>query len=201
MSKIEKHFNELMLIALISFVPLAMTSCDNNESCEDCYTYTYSDGSTEWMCVEYDCSDYYYRESNEVAKRLIQSSSYNLDIETPSEVVNSIYTPVKCDIKGTWLNTEYNTYWRFGARNLRIFDNGQQAGVFNWEITESGSIKIKIEGSWYLFEARFISERPEELALSPNRDTKIYLDRIQYPVGESMLAFDFWNNECNEYYN
>ena len=38
---------------------LGMTSCEQ-EPCEDCYTYTYSDGSIEWVCVEYDCEEYYY---------------------------------------------------------------------------------------------------------------------------------------------
>ena len=28
------------------------------EPCEDCYKYTYSDGTSEWICVEYDCSDF-----------------------------------------------------------------------------------------------------------------------------------------------
>ena len=37
---------------------LTLTLSCEPELCEDCYTYTFSDGSTEWMCVEYDCSDY-----------------------------------------------------------------------------------------------------------------------------------------------
>ncbi len=41
----------MMLLAIL------MMSCEP-EMCEDCYTYTYSDGTTEWMCIEYDCSDY-----------------------------------------------------------------------------------------------------------------------------------------------
>ena len=35
MRKIEKHFNELMLIALVSFVPLTMTSCSEDECTEN----------------------------------------------------------------------------------------------------------------------------------------------------------------------
>ncbi len=41
-----------MLVATLGF-----TSCEP-DMCEDCYSYTYSDGTTEWMCIEYDCSDY-----------------------------------------------------------------------------------------------------------------------------------------------
>ena len=41
---------------VILVTTLGLMSCEP-EMCEDCYTYTYSDGSTEWMCVEYDCSD------------------------------------------------------------------------------------------------------------------------------------------------
>ena len=36
MRKIEKNFNELMLIALIAFVPLAITSCAPDE-CRETY--------------------------------------------------------------------------------------------------------------------------------------------------------------------
>ena len=46
-----------ILLALIGIV--ALFSCEP-EMCEDCYYYTYSDGSTEWVCVEYDCSTYNY---------------------------------------------------------------------------------------------------------------------------------------------
>ena len=35
MRKIEKHFNELMLIALVAFVPLTMTSCSEDECTEN----------------------------------------------------------------------------------------------------------------------------------------------------------------------
>jgi len=38
---------------------LGFASCEP-ELCEDCYTYTYSDGTTEWVCVEYDCDTYDY---------------------------------------------------------------------------------------------------------------------------------------------
>ena len=44
----------LSLLAVLLFT-ISFTSCEP-EMCEDCYTYTYSDGTTEWMCVEYDCS-------------------------------------------------------------------------------------------------------------------------------------------------
>ena len=44
----------LSVLAVVMFT-FTLTSCEP-EMCEDCYTYTYSDGTTEWMCVEYDCS-------------------------------------------------------------------------------------------------------------------------------------------------
>jgi len=46
------------VLLLLGILTLTL-SCEP-APCEDCYTYTFSDGSTEWMCVEYDCSDYYY---------------------------------------------------------------------------------------------------------------------------------------------
>lgn len=38
---------------------LLLTSCDP-EPCVDRYEFTYSDGTTEWVEVEYDCDDIYY---------------------------------------------------------------------------------------------------------------------------------------------
>lgn len=56
-----KFIKAMRLSLLVAMLSLGFTtmSC-TPEPCEDCYTYTYSDGSTEWMCVEYDCSDYNY---------------------------------------------------------------------------------------------------------------------------------------------
>lgn len=44
-------------VLLVAIATLGLMSCEP-DMCEDCYTYTYSDGSTEWMCVEFECSDY-----------------------------------------------------------------------------------------------------------------------------------------------
>lgn len=46
-----------VLLVLVVIIGL-FTSCEQ-EPCQDCYTYTYSDGSTEWMCVEYECTPTY----------------------------------------------------------------------------------------------------------------------------------------------
>ena len=46
-----------VLLLLVVIIGL-FTSCEQ-EPCQDCYTYTYSDGSTEWMCVEYKCPPTY----------------------------------------------------------------------------------------------------------------------------------------------
>lgn len=46
-----------VLLLLVVIIGL-FTSCEQ-EPCQDCYTYTYSDGSTEWMCVEYECPPTY----------------------------------------------------------------------------------------------------------------------------------------------
>ena len=54
--KVIKAMRLSLLVAMLSFGVVNM-SC-TPEPCEDCYTFTYSDGSTEWICVEYDCSDY-----------------------------------------------------------------------------------------------------------------------------------------------
>jgi hypothetical protein len=50
----------LSLIVLFTLIGFTFLSC-TEEPCEDCYTFTYSDGSEEWMCVEYECgTEYYY---------------------------------------------------------------------------------------------------------------------------------------------
>ena len=49
---------KMLIVAIVSLCILFTVGCEP-APCEDCYTYTYSDGSTEWMCIEYDC-DYDY---------------------------------------------------------------------------------------------------------------------------------------------
>ena len=46
-------------LLILPFIALFMMSCED-EPCVDRYEYTYSDGTTEWIEVEYDCSDIYY---------------------------------------------------------------------------------------------------------------------------------------------
>ena len=61
LKKEEKVFSVILRLVVICMLALGavfITSCEP-APCEDCYTYTYSDGSTEWMCIEYDC-DYDY---------------------------------------------------------------------------------------------------------------------------------------------
>ena len=58
LNKEEKAIEVVVKILCIGIVALGIlfaTGCEP-APCEDCYTYTYSDGSTDWMCVEYDCS-------------------------------------------------------------------------------------------------------------------------------------------------
>lgn len=45
-----------VLIALVIFTSLI--SCEP-QVCEDCYTYTYSDNTTEWVCGTYECPSTY----------------------------------------------------------------------------------------------------------------------------------------------
>ena len=46
-------------LLLLSILFMGLTSCEPT-MCEDCYTYTYSDGTSDWVCVEYQCDDYTY---------------------------------------------------------------------------------------------------------------------------------------------
>ena len=46
----------LVVIGLASSI-LLLSSCGDNY-CEDCYTIRYSNGATEWVCVEYICDGY-----------------------------------------------------------------------------------------------------------------------------------------------
>jgi hypothetical protein len=61
LKKEEKVFSVILRLVVICVLALGavfFTSCEP-APCEDCYTYTYSDGSTEWMCVEYSCDSNY----------------------------------------------------------------------------------------------------------------------------------------------
>lgn len=44
-------------LLLVAIATLGLMSCEP-EMCEDCYTFTYSDGTKEWMCVEFECNNY-----------------------------------------------------------------------------------------------------------------------------------------------
>lgn len=46
---------KVLAVLSVLLLTVSLTSCEPT-MCEDCYTYTYSDGTTEWMCIEYDCS-------------------------------------------------------------------------------------------------------------------------------------------------
>ena len=53
----ERAWSVILRLVIICVIALGinfMMSCEP-APCEDCYTYTYSDGSTEWVCIEYDC--------------------------------------------------------------------------------------------------------------------------------------------------
>ena len=49
---------KMLIVAIVSLCILFAVGCEP-APCEDCYTYTYSDVSSDWVCVEYDC-DYDY---------------------------------------------------------------------------------------------------------------------------------------------
>jgi len=53
----KKQLEIMKKVLLVAVATLGLLSCEP-EMCEDCYTYTYSDGTIEWVCIEYDCSDY-----------------------------------------------------------------------------------------------------------------------------------------------
>ena len=56
-SKKEKTIEKIVQLVAIGLTIAGCLSFGSCEPvpCETCYTYTYSDGSTDWMCVEYDC--------------------------------------------------------------------------------------------------------------------------------------------------
>jgi hypothetical protein len=54
---VRKAMRGLYITLILGVVAGAAFSCEP-ELCEDCYTVTYSDGSSDWTCIEYDCSTY-----------------------------------------------------------------------------------------------------------------------------------------------
>jgi len=53
--KTNVRFGRVSTATLGLALALGLMSCEP-DMCEDCYSYTYSDGTIEWMCVEYECS-------------------------------------------------------------------------------------------------------------------------------------------------
>jgi len=39
---------------------ISLMGCEP-DLCQDCYTVYYSDGNSDWVCVEYNCEDGYER--------------------------------------------------------------------------------------------------------------------------------------------
>lgn len=55
---LRKAVRGMYITLLLVVVAGGAISCEP-VMCEDCYDITYSDGTTEWVCVEYDCTNNY----------------------------------------------------------------------------------------------------------------------------------------------
>ena len=93
----------LVLLALLSLTIL--TSCEP-VMCEDCYTYTYSDGSVEWVCVEYDCSEDY---------------AQDLGFSIAQDEFEGDYTNYETLVNGEVSDT-CNTIWSFNSNGTMRID-------------------------------------------------------------------------------
>ena len=113
-----------------------LTSCEP-VMCEDCYTYTYSDGSTDWVCVEYDCTNDY---AQDLGFALSSVDTFEGD-----------YTAYETLINGEVSDT-CETTWAFNAngtmridRNLPCIDGPASSGVRQFS-TDDNNLYITIDG-------------------------------------------------------
>ena len=102
---------QLICVAIAVFGILLFSSCYADSMCEDCYTYTYSDGSTEWMCVEYDCS----------------TDTYSQDLGFTKANANTYYN-YETLVDGVVYERDFDAYWEI-TDNVVRFQKDEGNGI------------------------------------------------------------------------
>ena len=143
---------QLICVAIAVFGILLFGSCEP-VMCEDCYTYTYSDGSTDWVCVEYDCSDDYAQDLG----------------FTKANTLLGQYENYETLVDGVVYERDFDAYWEFTANAVRFQeDRGGDVGI----VTYSQVAISRYEGNT-LYALADTTEIPYEFTIEDNGNLTI----------------------------
>lgn len=127
-----------------------LTSCEP-VMCEDCYTYTYSDGSTDWVCVEYDCTNDYAQDLG----------------FTKANTLSGQYENYETLVDGVVYEAEFDRYWEFTSNAVR-FQKDEGSGI----VTYNQVAISRYEGNT-LYTLADTTEIPYEFTTESNGDVII----------------------------
>ena len=141
---------KIVVLALTIGVCIILGSCEP-VMCEDCYTYTYSDGSTDWVCVEYDCS----------------TDNYAQDLGfTKANTLSGQYENYETLVDGVVYERDFDAYWEFTANAVRFQeDRGGDIGI----VTYNQVAISRYEGNT-LYTLAGTTEIPYEFTIEDNGD-------------------------------
>ena len=143
---------QLVCVAIAVFGILLFGSCEP-VMCEDCYTYTYSDGSTDWVCVEYDCTNDYAQDLG----------------FTKANTLSGQYLNYETLVDGVPTERDFVAYWEFTANAVRFQeDRGGDVGI----VTYSQVAISRYEGNT-LYALADTTEIPYEFTIEDNGNLTI----------------------------
>ena len=154
-SKKEKTIERVVktvAIALTIGICIILGSCEP-VMCEDCYTYTYSDGSTDWVCVEYDCTNDYAQDLG----------------FTKANTLSGQYLNYETLVDGVPTERDFVAYWEFTDNAVRFQeDRGGDVGI----VTYSQVAISRYEGNT-LYALADTTEIPYEFTIEDNGNLTI----------------------------
>ena len=140
---------QLICVAIAVFGILLFGSCEP-VMCEDCYTYTYSDGSTDWVCVEYDCTN-----------------DYTQDLGfTKANTLSGQYLNYETLVDGVPAERDFVAYWEFTPNAIRFQEDFEQGSGI---VTYNQVAISRYEGNT-LYALAGTTEIPYEFTIEDNGD-------------------------------
>ena len=140
---------QLICVAIAVFGILLFGSCEP-VMCEDCYTYTYSDGSTDWVCVEYDCTNDYAQDLG----------------FTKANTLSGQYLNYETLVDGVPTERDFVAYWEFTPNAIRFQEDFEQGSGI---VTYNQVAISRYEGNT-LYALAGTTEIPYEFTIEDNGD-------------------------------
>ena len=151
-SKKEKTIERVVktiALALTIGICIILGSCEP-VMCEDCYTYTYSDGSTDWVCVEYDCTNDYAQDLG----------------FTKANTLSGQYLNYETLVDGVPTERDFVAYWEFTPNAIRFQEDFEQGSGI---VTYNQVAISRYEGNT-LYALAGTTEIPYEFTIEDNGD-------------------------------